>query len=149
MHKAVVLTLGALVAIGIVLPKHAHAEIQTYLNSAHVTQKQAVTKQEYWIVTNELKTKATDKTPELEVYRWDPGFLVVDKDKPVTLHFYGVKGKEHPFEIVGLGVKGNVEKGKVTTVTFTPKEAGTYPIVCLVHPTKEKNGPMVGYLRVE
>ena len=148
-RKLLLATLGMLVATGIVLPRHAQAETHSYLNTAHVAQKPVEPKQEYWIVTNEIAAKATETTKEMEVYRWDPGFLVVEKDKPVTLHFYGVKGKEHPFEIIGLGVKGNVVKGKVTTVTFTPKKAGTYPIVCLTHPSKEKDGPMVGYLRVE
>jgi heme/copper-type cytochrome/quinol oxidase subunit 2 len=141
--------LAALLLPSFTLPQTGHAESQPYLDSAHVTAKKQEPKQEYWIVTNEIKSKATETTPELEVYRWDPGFLVVNKGKPVTLHIYGVKGKEHPFVIEGLGVKGDVVKGKVTTVTFTPTKEGTYPIICLTHPTLEKNGPMIGYLRVQ
>jgi heme/copper-type cytochrome/quinol oxidase subunit 2 len=143
-------------------PTAANAETYTYTNMAHLDDVPANTddaaikqmapkQQEFWIVTNEIKTTIQEggKDKEIEAYRWDPGFIVVDKNKPVTLHFYGVKGKEHPFVIDGLNVKGDVKKGQVTTVTFTPTKAGTYPIICLVHPTVEKNGPMIGYLRVE
>lgn len=140
----------AILAGLLLAPQGALAENQAYLNSSHVTAMQHA-KQEYWIVTNEIKAKIQEngQEREFEVYRWDPGFLVVDKDKPVTLHIYGVKGKSHPFEIEGLGVKGDVTKGKVTTVTFTPKQKGTFRIVCLSHATKEQEGPMIGYLRVE
>lgn len=136
-------------AAALTAPNHVQAETHSYINKAHITDKQVVLSQEFWIVTNEIKSPAKDNVPELEVYRWDPGFIVVQKDQPVTLHFYGVKGKTHPFEIRGLGVKGDVEKGKVTSVTFTPKEVGTFPIVCLIHETLEQHGPMVGYLQVQ
>ncbi|MGB8956413.1 MAG: cupredoxin domain-containing protein [Tumebacillaceae bacterium] len=138
-----------LLALGLLAPQTASAETQSYLTSSHVSSM--AKGQEFWIVTNEIKTKVQEGQieREIEAYRWEPGFLVVDKDKPVTLHFYGLKGKAHPFEIEGLGVRGNVEKGKVTTLTFTPKQAGTFKIVCLAHPTIDKNGPMIGYLRVE
>ncbi|PWK13166.1 cupredoxin domain-containing protein [Tumebacillus permanentifrigoris] len=136
-------------AAALTAPNHVQAETHTYTTKAHITDKNVEPHQEYWIVTNEIKSPAKDNVQELEVYRWDPGFLVVQKGKPVTLHFYGVKGKAHPFEIRGLGVKGNVEKGKVTSVTFTPKEVGTFPIICLTHATIEQNGPMVGYLKVQ
>lgn len=149
-----------LFSAALTVPNYVKAEAKAYTSSTQLAQiteakptpngeTKVEPRQEFWIVTNEIKSPAKDNVPELEVYRWDPGFLVVQKGKPVTLHFYGVKGKEHPFEIRGLGVKGDVQKGKITTVTFTPKEVGTYPIVCLVHETLEKHGPMVGYLRVE
>jgi len=138
-----------LLALGLLVPQAASAETQPYLTTSHVSTM--AKGQEFWIVTNEIKTKVQEGQieREIEAYRWEPGFLVVEKDKPVTLHFYGLKGKAHPFEIEGLGVRGNVEKGKVTTLTFTPKQAGTFKIVCLAHPTTDKNGPMIGYLRVE
>ncbi|KEO82852.1 cupredoxin domain-containing protein [Tumebacillus flagellatus] len=144
--------LGATVvlfAAALTAPDYVRAETQTYTHTAHIAEKKAEPKQEFWIVTNEIKSAAKDGVPEMEVYRWDPGFLVVQRGKPVALHFYGVKGKSHPFEIQGLGIKGDVQKGKVTTVTFTPDQAGTFPVVCLTHPTINQNGPMIGYLRVE
>ncbi len=149
------LVLGAVLLCGNAwAPQAAKAEVHTYTDKAHLNDTpvtKVVKHQEYWIVTNELKTTVTvaGKEKEIEAYRWDPGFLVVDKNKPVTLHFYGVKGKEHPFVIEGLNVGGNVKKGEVTTVTFTPTKAGTYPVICLTHPTIDKNGPMIGYLRVQ
>lgn len=138
-----------LLALGLLVPQAASAETQSYLTTSHVSTM--AKGQEFWIVTNEIKTKVQEGQieREIEAYRWEPGFLVVERDKPVTLHFYGLKGKAHSFEIEGLGVRGNVEKGKVTTLTFTPKQVGTFKIVCLVHPTIDKNGPMIGYLRVE
>ena len=81
-------------------------------------------------------------------YRWDPGTIVVEKGDQVVLHFYGVQGMFHPFEI-GLGVKGEVKKGMVTTVSFTPEEEGTYEIVCSAHADMEHQGPMFGYLIVD
>lgn len=154
---AVLLSSGLLCAALALLP--AKAETQPYLKSAHINDfpkvettsatASAQKGQEFWIVTNEIKSPAKDNVPEMEAYRWDPGFLVVNKGLPVTLHFYGVKGKEHPFVIEGLGVKGDLKKGQVTTVTFTPQQTGTFKIVCLVHQTLEQHGPMIGYLRVE
>lgn len=149
-RRVFLLGTGLAFAVSLLAPQALHAETKPYLDKAHISQHaKPQGKQEFWIVTNEIKSPAKGDIPELEVYRWDPGFLTVNKGRPVTLHFYGVKGAEHPFIIQGLDVKGNVKKGQVTTVTFTPEKAGTYPIICLVHPTKEKNGPMVGYLRVE
>jgi plastocyanin len=143
------LVLGACVLFGGVRVQAEPLEQTPYSNHAVQHQVQTKKKQEFWIVTNEIKSPAKDGIPEIEVYRWDPGFLTVEKGQPVTLHIYGVKGKEHPFVIEGLNVKGDVTKGKVTTVTFTPEKAGTYKIICLTHPTMEMHGPMIAYLRVE
>lgn len=145
--KKLLAGVGVMAALLAGLVTAGAAETKPYLQSAHVAD-QAMQKQEFWIVTNEIKTKL-ENGKEIEAYRWDPGFLTVEKGKPVTLHFYGVKGKAHPFVIEGLGVKGSVEKGKTTSVTFTPEQAGTYRVVCLTHATVAANGPMIGYLRVE
>ncbi|MBJ6361324.1 cupredoxin domain-containing protein [Paenibacillus sp. GCM10012307] len=104
--------------------------------------------QVYHLVTGEFKT-TTDDGSELEVYRFDPGTIYVRKGEPVQLNITGINGKIHPFIIEGLNIKGEVQKGKVTTVRFTADQPGTYPIVCLTHTQLKRGGPMVGYIVVQ
>lgn len=101
-----------------------------------------------YIVTTEFTSK-TDSGQQLEAYRWDPGTIPVKKGQPVELRITGVNGESHPFTIEGLGVKATVNKGKTTVVRFTPKEAGTYAIVCETHSDPKDGVPMVGYLVVQ
>lgn len=105
-------------------------------------------KKEFTVITTEYKSK-TAEGKILEVYRWDPGTIVVNEGDEVTLRFLGVNGNFHPFVIKGLGVKGEVKKGRETTVTFVADKEGTYEIVCTVHSDFSLNGPMVGYLVVD
>ncbi|RXJ04144.1 hypothetical protein DS745_01805 [Anaerobacillus alkaliphilus] len=100
------------------------------------------------IITTEFETE-TEDGKEIEVYRWDPGTVFVPKGKDVTLSFYGVKGKEHPFYIEGTDVKGNVKKGEETRVNVRFDKTGIYRIVCTAHETFDQNGPMIGYIVVK
>lgn len=100
------------------------------------------------LVTGEFKTK-TDDGKELEVYRFDPGTIVVSKGEHVELRITGVNGKSHPFVIQELGIKGEINKGQTTKVHFTAAQKGTYPIVCLTHTTLANGGPMIGYIVVQ
>ncbi|SEO15512.1 cupredoxin domain-containing protein [Paenibacillus sp. OV219] len=100
------------------------------------------------LVTGEFKTK-TDDGKELEVYRFDPGTIVVNKGEHVELRITGVNGKSHPFVIHELGVKGEINKGQTTTVHFTAEQKGTYPILCLTHTSLANGGPMIGYIVVQ
>ncbi|CAG5084051.1 Putative uncharacterized protein [Thermobacillus xylanilyticus] len=102
----------------------------------------------YHLVTGEFSSTGPNGQ-KIEVYRWDPGHIVVSRGQPVELQITGVNGGSHPFVIEGLGVRGIVRKGETTVVRFTPEHAGTYPIVCLTHRDLEQNGPMVGYIRVQ
>ncbi|MFX3632142.1 MAG: cupredoxin domain-containing protein [Candidatus Pristimantibacillus sp.] len=99
------------------------------------------------LVTGEFDTDTADGK-ELEVYRWDPGSIYVQKGEPIELRILGVNGNSHPFVIEGLGVKGEVKKGETTVVRFTADRAGTYPIICLTHTDMRHSGPMVGYIFV-
>jgi plastocyanin len=99
------------------------------------------------LVTGEFASK-TDDGKEIEVYRFDPGTVIVNQGDNVELHITGVNGKSHPFVIEELGIKGEVTKGKTTIVKFHAKEKGTFPILCLTHTTMEHGGPMVGYIVV-
>ncbi|WP_337098181.1 cupredoxin domain-containing protein [Paenibacillus sp. YIM B09110] len=102
----------------------------------------------FQLVTTEIKSTTQDGQ-EIEVYRWDPGSIIVNKGEPIELHITGVSGKSHPFVIEGLGVRGTVTQGKTTVVSFTADKPGTYPIVCLTHSDMRHDGPMVGYITVQ
>lgn len=108
----------------------------------------AETKKEFTIITTEYKATMEDGKV-IEVYRWDPGVIFVEKGDHVTLKFYGVQGAFHPFEIKGLGVKGEVKKGRETEVSFVADKEGTFEIICHTHSNHTQNGPMVGYLIVD
>lgn len=99
------------------------------------------------LVTGEFT--ATFDGKKLESYRFDPGTVVVNKGQPVELRISGINGQSHPFVIEGLGISGEVHKGKTTIVKFTPKEAGVYSIICQTHSEPNSGGPMVGYLVVQ
>jgi heme/copper-type cytochrome/quinol oxidase subunit 2 len=100
------------------------------------------------MVTTEFKSTTADGKP-MEAYRWDPGTIVVEKDEKVKLVLYGVNGESHPFYIEGTNIKGEVRKGKETAVHFQASKEGTYRIICLTHPDKDHNGPMIGYIVVD
>lgn len=103
--------------------------------------------QVFQLVTGEFTSTSDGK--KLESYRWDPGTIVVRKGEMVELRISGINGQSHPFVIEGLGITGVVNKGKTTIVRFTPKEAGTYPIICQTHNDPKTSIPMVGYLVVQ
>lgn len=70
---------------------------------------------------------------ETEMYRWDPGTVVVQQGEQVTLYFWGVNGQEHPSSIEGYNLKFNVRRGRPTAVTFRASRTGVFRIVCHVH----------------
>ena len=102
---------------------------------------------EYTIVTNEIKS-APKGHPEIAVYRFDPGLIVVNRGDDVVLHFYGVKGPVHPITIAAYGVRTSVARGEIKTVRFHATHAGYFPIVCELHRTLQQHGPMIGTLVV-
>ncbi|SDC11551.1 Cupredoxin-like domain-containing protein [Melghirimyces thermohalophilus] len=102
--------------------------------------------QTFHLVTTEYKTEHRGK--ELEVYRWNPGNLVVREGDRVHLVLHGLHGKEHHFSLKEFGVQGTVRKGEKTTVNFTADRPGTYELVCDNHHTAKSNGPMVAYITV-
>lgn len=119
-----------------------------WFGESESTFQQEQSKKEFSIITTEYKSK-TDDGKIIEVYRWNPGTIVVNEGDHVTLKFYGVQGMFHPFEIEGLGIKGDVKKGRETSVSFVAEKEGTYRIVCTAHADMQHNGPMVGYLIVD
>lgn len=99
------------------------------------------------IVTGEFKS-TTEDGKVIESYRFDPGTIYVKKGEQVKLVFYGVNGASHPFIIEGTSIKGEVRKGEETIIPFRADKEGVYRIICLIHPDKDHNGPMIGYIVV-
>ncbi|NQD67009.1 hypothetical protein HP456_13925 [Bacillus haikouensis] len=104
--------------------------------------------QKFELVTGEFKTHNAEGE-EIETYRWDPGTIVVEKDKAVQLRIHGVNGESHPFYIEGTNVKGTVKKGEETIVDVTFSKEGTYRLICESHHSMKNNGPMIGYIIVD
>jgi heme/copper-type cytochrome/quinol oxidase subunit 2 len=100
------------------------------------------------IVTGEFYGKnAVGK--EIEAYRWDSGTIIVQKGERVRLNILGISGKEHPFIIEGTNIKGTVKQGEETIVPIQFDEEGVYRLICLTHPDKLHNGPMIAYIIVD
>ncbi|BCB04274.1 cupredoxin domain-containing protein [Bacillus sp. KH172YL63] len=124
----------------------SHSSKNTY-PTVSLSEKPAK-KQVFEFVTGEYSS--TSPTGEkIEVYRWDPGTIVVEKGIEVELRIHGVNGTEHPFYIEGTDVKGIIKKGKETVVTVIFPEEGTYRLICERHETIEQNGPMIAYIVVD
>jgi len=100
------------------------------------------------LVTGEFSA-TLDNGKELESYVFSPSTVYAKKGKPVEMRITGINGQSHPFVIEGLNISGEIVKGKTTVVRFTPKEAGTYTIICQTHAEPKTGGPMVGYLVVQ
>jgi heme/copper-type cytochrome/quinol oxidase subunit 2 len=100
------------------------------------------------LVTGEFKSEAADGKVT-EVYLWAPGTIVVNKGELTQLKIHGTSGDTHPFVIEDFGISGEVQNGKVTTITFTPDKKGIFPIQCMTHTDMQNSGPMVGYIVVQ
>lgn len=136
-----IVILALFVTIGGYYALHSSVGKALFVNSPKLSK-------EITIITAEYSSKM-DSGKIMEVYRWDPGTIVVDQGDHVTLNFLGVQGKFHTFEIKGLGISGEVKKGERTQVSFNADKKGTYEIVCKLHADQSQNGPMVGYLVVK
>lgn len=99
------------------------------------------------MVTGEFKTTVDGK--EIEAYVWHPGTISVNKGETVHLVIRGVNGESHPFFIEGTDIKGEVLKDRETRVTFKADKEGTYRLICLTHPDKDHEGPMIAYIVVD
>ncbi|MGM7724619.1 cupredoxin domain-containing protein [uncultured Metabacillus sp.] len=100
------------------------------------------------MVTGEF-TSTTADGKKIEAYRFDPGTIVIPKDKDVTLSIFGVNGEEHPFYIEGTDIKGTVKKGEETIVPLHFKKEGTYRLVCDTHSHAGHGVPMIATIVVD
>ena len=74
-------------------------------------------------------------TVVLDSYSYEPGYLIVEKGKPVELTLKSVTIlTPHNFIIKdpagGLSIEEDVSAGKTAVVRFTPMQAGIFPIYC-------------------
>ena len=74
-------------------------------------------------------------TVTLDSYSYTPNHLIVEAGKPVELTLTSVTTIiPHNFIIKdpagSLSVEQEVSAGKTVTITFTPTQAGTFPIYC-------------------
>lgn len=106
------------------------------------------TAREIHLVTGEFKATTKDGR-KIEAYRWDPGAILLNKGEKVSLKIYGVNGMEHPFMIEGTEIKGTVKQGEETVVPLQFNKEGVYRLICLTHPDKDRNGPMIAYILVD
>ena len=86
---------------------------------------------------NGLQLKKPDDAGKwrIRAFTFDPSQIVVKAGEPVRLNFVGVQGVSHNIHVEGDGVdeKFVLTRGKLHTVTFTPKKAGVIEIECYDH----------------
>lgn len=100
----------------------------------------------FHLVAVEHKSRINGK--EMEVYRFDPGFLVVNRGDKVNLLIRGIHGKVHHISLPAFHAQTTVEKGKVSKLSFVADQPGTYELICHNHQTVDTDGPMIAYLTV-
>ena len=81
----------------------------------------------------ELKPPDANGRWEVSTYRWEPSQIIVNQGDEVTLEILGVNGAEHPTVIEDYDVSFTVNRGQLTTVTFTADKPGVFPFRCGIH----------------
>lgn len=80
-----------------------------------------------------LKDPDDTGTWTVETYRWLPGEITVVQGDEVTLEILGINGTSHPTVLEGYDLSFDVQRGKLTTVTFTADKPGIFRFVCSAH----------------
>ncbi|PTX64517.1 Cupredoxin-like domain-containing protein [Melghirimyces profundicolus] len=111
-----------------------------------VSSRETPAEKTFHLITTEYQTNHNGQ--KKEVYRWDPGSLVVREGDEVNLVIHGFHGNVHHFSLKEFGIQGSVRKGEKTEVSFTADRPGTHELVCHNHSSAEKEGPMVAYITV-
>lgn len=62
-------------------------------------------------------------------YAIEPAVIRVKSGQPVSLDVT-TADVQHGFDVPDLGIKEAVQPGRTTTITFTPKAKGEYPVKC-------------------
>ncbi len=81
-----------------------------------------------------LKAPNEDGRWEVEAYAWLPGQVFVNEGDTVTLEIVGVNGAIHESAIENYVPSFEVERGKITTLTFVADQPGVFRIQCHTHP---------------
>lgn len=81
-----------------------------------------------------IKEPNADGRWEVEDYIWLPGQIAVNEGDQVTLEIFGVNGARHESSIEGYLDSFVVERGQLTTVSFTADQPGVFKLICSTHP---------------
>ena len=80
-------------------------------------------------------------------FEYSPSQITVKKGVPVVLELTSLD-RLHGFSCPGLGIRGDINPGKTTTIEFTPQTAGTFPFHCDIFCGEGHEG-MTGKIIVE
>ena len=70
----------------------------------------------------------------VETYTWAPEQIVVYEGDTVNLEIVGINGARHDSSIEGYVESFVVERGKLTSLSFTADKPGVFKIICHTHP---------------
>lgn len=70
---------------------------------------------------------------ELNDNYFNPKVITIPNGKSTTLVLKNRGKKEHTFTVDQLGIDAEVQPGTEKTITVTPKNPGTYELVCRYH----------------
>ena len=62
-------------------------------------------------------------------FEFSPSEITLKKGVPVVLELTSLD-RLHGFACPALGIRGDINPGKTTTIEFTPQKAGTFPFHC-------------------
>ncbi|WP_164491723.1 cupredoxin domain-containing protein [Staphylospora marina] len=139
--------LASLLLTGAVSPLSSAQSVSSNPAPATSRQKeQPGSVREIHLFTVEYKTRINGV--EKEVYRFDPGTVVVRQGERIRLVIHGFHGKEHHVSIPELDVRGTVRKGQSVALEWTASRPGAYRLICHNHSTEQTEGPMIADLLV-
>ncbi|QED50219.1 cupredoxin domain-containing protein [Cytobacillus dafuensis] len=82
-------------------------------------------------------TQPMDTVKSIEVVMNDnyfnPKVITIPNGTTTTLILKNKGTKEHTFTVEKLGIDAEVQPGKEKTITVTPKNPGTYELICRYH----------------
>ena len=67
-----------------------------------------------------------------QTFAFSPKVVMLKKGVPTTLHFKATPGAPHGLAVPGIGLANTVITSAGTSVTVTPKKAGTFPAQCTI-----------------
>ncbi|MFZ7945949.1 cupredoxin domain-containing protein [Neobacillus sp. 19] len=92
-------------------------------------------------------TQPTETVKAIEVKMnddyFDPKVITILNGKTTPLILKNEGKREHTFTVEKLGIDVEVQPGKEKTITVSPKEPGTYQLICRYHFTKGMDGTVI------
>ena len=67
-----------------------------------------------------------------KTFAFSPSVVMLKKGVPTTIHFKATPGAPHGLAVPGIGLANTVITSGGTSVTVTPKKAGTFPAHCTI-----------------